>query len=210
MLVADRHQFLKRYGLGIAVHGSYSGQLDNAGETLNLYAPDGRWISGVRYDPQPPWPVGADGEGYSLVLAYPQLGSGTPLAWRLSTTTSGTPGSSDSLQFTGSTELDSDADGLSDLAEYILATLPDDAKSGASSLDVRWDDLGRFTLSFPRRLGVDDYELSVAWSEDLTHWSPAALLRTLAIGPGVARETWGVNPGNASRLFLRLILQPTP
>ena len=210
VLVADRHQFLKRYGLGIAVHGSYSGQLDNAGETLNLYAPDGRWISGVRYDPQPPWPVGADGEGYSLVLAYPQLGSGTPLAWRLSTTTSGTPGSSDSLQFTGSTELDSDADGLSDLAEYILATLPDDAKSGASSLDVRWDDLGRFTLSFPRRLGVDDYELSVAWSEDLTHWSPAALLRTLAIGPGVARETWGVNPGNASRLFLRLILQPTP
>lgn len=210
ILVADRHQFQMRYGQEIPIHGSYTGQLDNGGESLGLYGRDWRWITGLRYGTQSPWPNAADGDGYSLVLAYPQLGLDDPTAWRLSTGTNGSPGSSDTVVVSGSAQVDSDNDGLSDLTEFLLGTLPLDPGSGAGDMEVRWDEAGRFTLSFPRRLGADGYQFRVVWSEDLVHWSPAGLISSLPAGSGMARETWGINASGSPKIFLQLLVQSAP
>ena len=45
------------------------GRLDNAGETIEISHPHGGTIVSVTYDDRAPWPVTADGFGYSLVLA---------------------------------------------------------------------------------------------------------------------------------------------
>ncbi len=53
---------------GVVVNGIYTGRLDNAGETVEVSHPHGGTIVSVTYDDRAPWPVTADGFGYSLVL----------------------------------------------------------------------------------------------------------------------------------------------
>lgn len=53
---------------GLVVQGVYTGKLDNAGETITLSHPYGDVIFSVTYGTRAPWPVAADGYGYSLVL----------------------------------------------------------------------------------------------------------------------------------------------
>jgi hypothetical protein len=75
---------------GLAVNGLYSGRLDNAGETLRLSTPVGATILEVTYNNSPPWPVTADGLGWSLVLADAIAGT-----YRPSTASGGSPGADD-------------------------------------------------------------------------------------------------------------------
>jgi hypothetical protein len=69
--------FRAAYGLdtNIPVYGSWSGQLDNAGESVRLYKPDPPQTNGfvpyvlvdrVDYGDDPPWPTAPDGNGPSL------------------------------------------------------------------------------------------------------------------------------------------------
>jgi hypothetical protein len=53
---------------GLAVQGIYTGKLDNAGETLTLSHPYCDVIFSIAYGNRAPWPVAADGYGFSLVL----------------------------------------------------------------------------------------------------------------------------------------------
>ena len=53
---------------GLVVNGIYTGRLDNAGETVAVSHPHGGTVVSVTYDDRAPWPVTADGFGYSLVL----------------------------------------------------------------------------------------------------------------------------------------------
>ena len=210
LLVADLHQFQAKYGLGIDVGGVYFGALNNSGDSLSLYRGDGGWISSAHYATTPPWPIAADGSGYSLVLAYPKLGSSDPNAWRTSVSTNGSPGVSDSVAFVGDPAVDSDSDGLSDLAEFMLGTLPNDPSSGPGSIHAQFDPLGRFSIAFPRRLGADAYRLAVEASLDLSTWTPAALLETRPMSGGLALETWGAAAENQPHLFFRLVIQQNP
>jgi len=75
---------------GVSVHGIYSGKLDNSGETVRLSTPSGSTILEVTYDNNPPWPVTADGLGWSLVLADAVAGT-----YRPSTVAGGSPGVDD-------------------------------------------------------------------------------------------------------------------
>lgn len=88
--------FLSWHGLpaGTLLFGPYDGSLDNGGEPLALQtAADGAEIFRVVYDDAPPWPTGADGDGYSLV---PRLGGvedlSAPEHWRRSSNLRGSPG----------------------------------------------------------------------------------------------------------------------
>ena len=45
----------------------YTGKLDNAGETVTLTHPYGSNILSITYSDRAPWPVTADGFGFSLV-----------------------------------------------------------------------------------------------------------------------------------------------
>ncbi len=72
---------------GLAVHGIYTGKLDNSGEAIRLQTPTGVTILEVSYDDSLPWPVTADGLGWSLVLD--DVVSGT---YRMSAAAGGSPG----------------------------------------------------------------------------------------------------------------------
>ncbi|HET6428392.1 MAG TPA: lamin tail domain-containing protein, partial [Phycisphaerae bacterium] len=85
----------------VAILGGYSGSLDNAGESVKLYAPGvpdagtGFYsyvrIDRVRYDDEAPWPEEADGPGPSLArLIAPAYGN-DPVNW-LAGLAGGTPG----------------------------------------------------------------------------------------------------------------------
>lgn len=75
---------------GLTVNGIYSGRLDNAGETLHLSTPVGETVLELTYNDAPPWPVTADGLGWSLVLADEIAGT-----YRASTMAGGSPGATD-------------------------------------------------------------------------------------------------------------------
>ena len=75
---------------GITVDGIYSGKLDNGGETIRLNTPSGERVIEVTYKDSPPWPVTADGFGWSLVLANPVAST-----YRVSSREGGSPGEDD-------------------------------------------------------------------------------------------------------------------
>lgn len=77
---------------GLIVNGIYTGKLDNGGETLRLSTPSGVTVLEVTYKDSPPWPVTADGMGWSLVLVDPVSGS-----YRNSTAIGGSPGEVDAI-----------------------------------------------------------------------------------------------------------------
>ena len=78
----------------VPVAGPWTGQLNNAGESLELYKPGGPGIPPVLadrvvYSPRYPWPMGADGGGASLQRTN-WLGYGNePLNWAAQAPTAG-------------------------------------------------------------------------------------------------------------------------
>ncbi len=82
---------------GTAVNGVYSGQLDNAGETLRLSTAFGNTVLSVAYNDRTPWPLAADGHGFSAV---PRVSGANPNSdngahWRASANAGGSPGADD-------------------------------------------------------------------------------------------------------------------
>ena len=77
------------------VLGPFSNRLSNSGGTLRLRNRQNAICQEVRYSPDNPWPIAADGAGHSLVLAYPDLGEADPDAWRASALRNGNPGTND-------------------------------------------------------------------------------------------------------------------
>ena len=79
------------------VHGIYTGKLDNGGETLRLATAQGNSVLAVTYQDRAPWPLAADGYGFSLVpfnSAGPD-NSDNGTHWRASAAAGGSPGEDD-------------------------------------------------------------------------------------------------------------------
>ncbi len=96
-LVLARNQaaFNARYP-GVAVHGTFSGQLDNAGETLRLSTAFGSTVLSVAYNDRAPWPLAADGYGFSAVPRTGQpFNRDAGQYWRASRAMGGSPGADD-------------------------------------------------------------------------------------------------------------------
>ena len=68
VLASDSIQFNNRYGF--KPFGEYNGQLNNGGETVSLINAAGDTVISFEYSDDVPWPVEADGDGYSLVASY--------------------------------------------------------------------------------------------------------------------------------------------
>jgi hypothetical protein len=75
----------------------YKGQLKNEGETIRLVDGTGTMIDSVVYSDKSPWPVKADGAGYSLAPVYAdRLGDPNDAkTWSRSSLKNGTPGKDD-------------------------------------------------------------------------------------------------------------------
>ncbi|MBN1671633.1 MAG: lamin tail domain-containing protein, partial [Kiritimatiellae bacterium] len=96
VLVANEQAFTSRYPgvkTSVAHFGVYRGRLDNGGERLALLDCEGRTVTGVRYNDKSPWPVEADGDGYSLVFDTGEQDD--PANWRASNLIGGSPGYDD-------------------------------------------------------------------------------------------------------------------
>jgi hypothetical protein len=95
VLTSNTESFEKRFGF--SPFGEYMGQLDNSGEILSLNTADHDTLLKISYDDRYPWPLAADGEGYSLVPREedPVQNQDDPGEWRASSVLNGTPGSDD-------------------------------------------------------------------------------------------------------------------
>jgi hypothetical protein len=81
----------------VTVFDSYTGQLDNAGEWIQLLDSQNNLVAEIAYDDNAPWPTAPDGGGYSLVPTQPNPTGGQNEVglWRVSTQVGGSPGEDD-------------------------------------------------------------------------------------------------------------------
>jgi hypothetical protein len=108
VLAHDPVRFAERYPY-VHVNGTYSGRLDNSGETIALISPTAGVITSVNYKDNAPWPVEADGSGPSLQRINTSLDASFARNWKALPPTPGTPVSSEWI--------DTDADGMPDYWE---------------------------------------------------------------------------------------------
>ncbi len=94
ILARNPAQFTVRYP-GLTAFGSYSGQLSNGGETLTLSTPAGGTAFSISYNDASPWPVAADGHGFTVVPRGTVFNSGDGHDWRASAAIGGSPGADD-------------------------------------------------------------------------------------------------------------------
>jgi hypothetical protein len=171
--------------------------LSNAGETLTLSAPGGTPIRSVSYSDEAPWPTEPDGSGPSLVLIQPTANPdhNLPQNWRPSTSLNGSPGTADSIPFTGNPAGDDDADGWNNLLEYALG--PNPQPTITPSPDGT-------TFSIPRIPGADAAAITGEVSPSLDSWSPAEF-----IGSTATSLTFRIPDAlrTSTRLYLRAKVQ---
>jgi hypothetical protein len=217
LIVQNAAAFTARYGQGLPVAGTYTGQLENNGERLRLDDGVGEKVLEFAYDPA--WQIRAAGRGRSLTIvdatrAWSTWGDAA--SWRASSTDGGSPGRDDQLP----PDLDSDGDGLPDVWEFQHGLNPhlaadasvDSDGDGASNLDefragtnprsaadvlrltVAVDAAGVRTLLFqipPKRrcdVLVRDAISAGAW-QVLTTYPATADPRAIATPDGAAAET---------------------
>lgn len=151
------------------------GGLSNGGETIKLDDSDGATIQEFTYDDKSPWPSETDGSGPSLVFrgGDPDL----PESWRTSLANGGTPGTSDSVPYTGG-----------DLLAYAI-----------SSQDLN---LQNNIISVILNPGADDVELIPEWSTDLSNWQEEGFEFTSS-NP----LSWSLPNRTASKTFYRIKIQ---
>jgi hypothetical protein len=210
------------------IFGPWTGNLDNAGEALELSRPDTPQTHGeigyvpyvvverVRYDNKWPWPTEADGDGPSLVRLNPDQYGDDPANW----TASNLP-----------PDLDSDGDGMPDVWEQAHQLNPADPKDAHEDADhdgltnLQEYQAGTDPQSAESRLQLD--ALTVTANGVKLHFRAAldrayrieyrdrlggGAWRTLSeIEAGAAREVVVEDPapGSAAR-FYRLTLTGTP
>jgi hypothetical protein len=224
LLVKDVAAFNAAFGSGRPVGGSFPNSLDNSGETLALRKANGQLLRRFAYSDQPPWPVEADGDGYSLVLVDPWSNPdpSKPESWRASATAEGgNPGLSDTQSYADwksangniPDEDDSDGDGISARLEYLLGGNPSVADQNlAPQWTVELD--GSFLMSVTRRVAAEGAMVMPQSSMDLESWSEAQDYQFLSNqrlpgAPARDRLTYRVTPpSTAERFFARFSFGP--
>ena len=101
VLVSNPQAFAFRYGWELPIAGTYTGRLNNGGETLGLVDFLGKSIVSFAYGDSDPWPGETDGNGPSLTLVAPETNPDPtdPAHWRASATSGGTPGDAEGDPF---------------------------------------------------------------------------------------------------------------
>jgi hypothetical protein len=186
IVAGNSEAFKRRYGDSIPALGNFhSGtrnRLSNSGERLTLSDAAGHEMTSFEWSDEAPWPLGADGDGYSLVLMAPWVNDPRlPESWRTSTATGGNPGESDAIRLlhwmtenkVSDLEGDGDRDGRTELLEYIMGSDPN-AEDELPGFEIGFEQSPEgsihLTVAFEQRLGADDYFMTPAISNDLNTW----------------------------------------
>ena len=97
VIASNTAQFAVRYP-SVAVHSTaFTGQLSNGGERLTILSGAGSQLIDFDYKDTAPWPIAADGHGFSIVAKNPATHTdpGNGAKWRASTAVGGSPGADD-------------------------------------------------------------------------------------------------------------------
>jgi hypothetical protein len=92
VLCQEALRFQRAFPAGPVPLGEFGFGLGNGGDTLRLHAPDGTLMLRLAYDDVAPWPIEADGRGYTLELKNPGASFDQPTAWKASSRLGGSPG----------------------------------------------------------------------------------------------------------------------
>ena len=202
VIPANAAAFTRRYGVlatGRLLGFSYLGddgsnKLSNGGDRVRLLSAANQPIADFTYSDSRPWPVSADGAGYSLTLMCPGRNDASLAAsWRSSAAFGGSPGTDDAVPLAdwaaanGVVDLlgDSDRDGSVALIEYLAGTDP--AAPDGSPLTAEMSADGELRLEVRQQIGADEVEIAAERSGALMAW----------VAEGV--EYWGrVNNGDGS------------
>lgn len=120
-----------RYGAGLPIAGQYSGQLNNAGESLLVLDSNSAIVHDFTYDDSDDtgWHSVTDGDGPSLVIVNPLAAAATwndGVSWRPSFAVNGSPGSADRLVG------DANSDNRVDLVDLAIVQASLGTASGAT------------------------------------------------------------------------------
>ena len=186
VVVGNAEAFAMRYGDAIPTVGGFhsdgSNRLSNSGERLTLSDAAGQEITSFEWSDAAPWPQGADGDGYSLVLMAPWVSDPRlPQNWRTSTETEGNPGETDAIRLLdwmaehGVLDLDGDhdKDGRTELLEYVMGSDPN-VIDKLSEFEIGFETSPEggihLTVAFEHQLGADDFFMVPSISNDLNTW----------------------------------------
>ena len=193
VLARNAEAFKMRYGETETLAGEYGpNNLSNGGENVKLSYGAGIVIQEFEYLDEEPWPAGADGQGYSLVLKNPEELSDHKISenWKISSTLGGSPGKgeieytyNDWKKFSFNSEqlqdslisgelADPDKDGYSNLLEYSFggrALVKDDNMNPIARIIDREEEYLLFT--YRKRVGISDYNYVIEKSSDLRTWT---------------------------------------
>ncbi|QJE95493.1 lamin tail domain-containing protein [Luteolibacter luteus] len=216
LVVQNTAAFNAAFGTGRPIGATFPNSLDNSGEFLAFRRANGQVLRRFAYSDLPPWPVEADGDGYSLVLVDPWSNPdpSKPQSWRASATANGgNPGLSDTQSYAEwkasngnlPDDDDSDGDGITARMEYFLGGSPAVANS---SLAPQWtvEASGSFLMSVTRRVAAEGAMVLPQSSTNLTTWGEAANYQFLSNQrlpgtPAVDRLTYRVTPPAATKKF---------
>lgn len=184
VLVENLEAFTARYGdLGEGmIAGQFTGNLNNDGERIILRKTGGEVLADFTYNDQLPWPVLADGNGYSMIFTGGNQTEGS--SWSAHSTIGGAPGAADGALVPGYEEWklvyditddqsDGDLDGLSAFAEYATGNDPTKASHGSASPGgvVTVDSEGYLSITYQRSLTANDVTFTIQESSDLDQWT---------------------------------------
>ena len=191
LVVQNESAFTAQYGTDLNIAGVFADEtrLSNSGEQIALTGADGSVIFDLTYDDKDPWPEFADGAGFSLTLIDPASRLLDAPQWRPSALEGGSPGTSDSLPFTGTP---------AELAAHVLGALPFIAEENNSR-----------TFEYTLHLGADQFIALPQTSPDLETWAdlPAPTQPTSISPDGTARFAIPVDP-SAPHSYFRILIQP--
>ncbi len=156
----------QRYGASVNALASYSGSLDNGGETITLSLHSAAFLT-LTYNDKFPWPESPDGNGPSLVLTSPNSNPDlqNSLNWQSSPSNNGSPLSTDIVSFVGNPTADDNQDGINNLLHFALT----DSSSPLFLPSMGFEEANP-TYTFQRNLTAQ-LNYTVEYSEDLITWT---------------------------------------
>ena len=186
VVCANRDAFVARYGKRpqIRIAGTFVDSLNNGGERLTLVDKAGGIIADFQYQNSEPWPVDADGGGYSIVLVDPSSkpapDPSTGSSWRCSAGMKGKPGEPDTQPLTLPPQGDNDGDGQLNLLEYATGTDPSVPlvvrviQAGLQEVTTNGKTASHVVVAFRQNLQSEGVNFDVEMSADAASWSSAS------------------------------------